>query len=212
MEKNLYSYYYDLYYEKTKLISDVKITNYDSNFCCKYCKTHDFIPNMEINNFLNKHLVLNKNKKFLLMAYRLIPEIFIYHDISTHELLKNFLQNNSGQLTNNYKYMFPDISNPNTYTYNFDRAFRFASLFYQPNLAFEDYLRCDLCKNYVCPYHIYLSNCLFKKCTMCNKKKWVICGWCKFDFNEYWGCIIVHHDNLLPQNLIVDTNSNGNFI
>jgi len=165
---------------------------------------------------------LNKNKKFLIIAYRLAPEIFVYHDISTHPVLKNLLQDNSGQLTNNYKFVHPNtfnsVHNPNLYTYNFDRVFRFSSLFYQENLGYEDYMRCDICKKHVCPYHIYLSNFLFKDCTMCNKKKWVICGWCKFDFNEYWACIILHNDmvlnedNTLQQQMDVDTNSLGNFI
>ena len=167
-------------------------------------------------------MVLNKNNKFLIIAYRIAPEIFAYNDLSRNSVLKKLLQNNCGQLTNNYKFVYPDTFSPtynsNLYTYNFERSFRFSSLFYQENLGYEDYMQCDLCKKFVCPYHVYLSNFLFKHCSMCNKKKWVICGWCKFDFNEYWGCIILHQDKILPQtnkdihNMDIDTNTLGNFI
>ena len=199
-----YNYYYDLYTKNNKFII-ISNTNFLNTFFCFYCKTYQFIPIHEIENFLQIHLENNKKKKFLIMAYRIIPEIFHNYDLSNNKILQNILQNNTGNIISIEQYKLLDKRNN---VYKIDKTFRFENQFYQEGLTLSDYINCDICKKYLCPHHAYISNTFFDVCKYCNVKNWTICGWCKYLFNEYWACKILHVNKLDIQ----DNDSIDNFI
>ena len=188
--------FYKSFYEKTELEEFAKSSNYDNECFCHYCKNYLVLPQFEILNFLNSHFTLNKNSKYLILVFRLCPDIFLDYDILTNKYLKRYILNFLN-ITNviydsieNFKDIvinqyFSKVSNSvNSHIYEI--------LFHQSNLKYIDYVKCDSCKNYMCPKHIHLSNCYFAKCKCCNIKSWTICGWCKPEFNEKIACKYLH--------------------
>jgi len=186
------------YYKNIYTISDHVIyentTNFANNNFCFYCQKYKIIPDQEINNFLYNHIILNKNPKYLKIVYRLCPEYFSTINVLSNKYLKNIVQNKFGihekEIVTNPTLIF------NNYLYDgifeFDIVHRFDILFHQENLTYCDYIKCDICKYYMCPMHVYLSNCYFAKCNICKEKLWNLCGWCKFHFNEQYACYYIH--------------------
>lgn len=186
---------YKNFYEKLEMKESDKSSNYDNECFCHYCKKYLVLPQYEILNFLNSHFTFNKNSKYLILVFRLCPDIFLDHDIFKNKYLKKYIMDYLGvnivsESTEFFKDViinqyFSKISNScNSHVYE--------TLFHQPNLKYIDYVKCDSCKNYMCPKHTYLSNCYFAKCKCCDTKGWSICGWCKPGFNEEIACKYLH--------------------
>jgi hypothetical protein len=187
-------------------------SNYNNHHFCFYCKNHMVIPEYEICTFLECHMIshqdnitnntaFKKYSKYLLLVFRLRPSIFLSHNVMENKYIKNYILDFLGikdkytnksegrtlmdfEILNQY-----EAKNSNRGNFN---SHIFEILFYQPKLDFIDYIKCDSCKNYLCPMHIYLANCVYKKCEICNEKKWTICGWCKPNFNEAIACKYIH--------------------
>jgi hypothetical protein len=188
--------FYKNFYEKLELDEVAKSSNYDNECFCHYCKNYLVLPQFEILNFLDSHFTLNKNSKYLILVFRLCPEIFSDCDILTNKYLKKYIMN----YLNLYNLIYDSTENfknivINQYFSKISNSFNshiYEILFHQSNLKYIDYVKCDSCKNYMCPKHTYLSNCYFAKCKCCNTKSWTICGWCKPGFNEEIACKYLH--------------------
>jgi hypothetical protein len=173
-------------------------TNYNNMHFCYYCKQNLVIPAGEITKFLNYHVYSKKYSKYLLIVFRLFPSIFIGYNILENKFLKKFILDYlSFKEHCKFEIEFAEFASLkliNEYelqTRNNLNSHIFENIFYQENLKYTDYIKCDSCKNYLCPMHIYLGNCIYKCCDICNKK-WTICGWCKPDFNEEYACKYIH--------------------
>jgi hypothetical protein len=188
--------FYKNFYEKTELEESAKSSNYENECFCHYCKNYLVLPQFEILNFLNSHFTLNKNSKYLILVFRLCPDIFSDCDILTNKYLKRYIMNylNLSNIIADSTENFKNIV-INQYLSKISNSFNshiYEILFHQSNLKYIDYVKCDSCKNYMCPKHTYLSNCYFAKCKYCNTKTWTICGWCKPGFNEEIACKYLH--------------------
>lgn len=172
-------------------------SDYSNENFCFFCKKYEVLPVSEIVNFLESHYINNKNNKYLLLVFRLKPDIFINFDIMNNNYLKKYIisylrlknydystQNINLDLAIKYQYYNTITNTFNTHIYE--------THFHQPNLKYTNYVKCDYCKNYMCPKHVYLSNCYFHLCNICKEKTWSICGWCKPIFNEYMACQYIH--------------------
>jgi hypothetical protein len=204
--------------EREDLKREISERDYSNESFCAYCKSHQVLPDFEIYNFMDKHLMTDSNitKKYLIMIFRLRPDIFFNYDVLSNKHLRKYIlsylrMNNisiehDGACTDVDKVCKFDLGDPremffrntkimNQYyskVFGSVNAYVYENLFHQPNLKFEDYLKCDSCKNYMCPKHIYLSNCYFGTCNYCKVRNWSICGWCKPGFNEYFACKYLH--------------------
>ena len=188
------------FYERPEDENTRIMTNYNNQQFCYYCRNYLVLPDYEIINFLNFHLSLKKYSKYLILVFRLCPGIFMGYNILDNIQLRKFVFNclNLNETDIDYNNYFIQFSIYNKYKNAFDfnsKHFIYENLFHQANLTFGDYIKCDSCKNYLCPMHIYLSNCHFKHCTKCHDKKWTICGWCKSSFNEELACKYIHKKN-----------------
>lgn len=192
-EKELFK----LFIEQDKHSETEFLSDYSNENFCFFCKKYEVLPASEIVNFLESHYINNKNNKYLLLVFRLRPDIFVNFDIMNNNYLKKYII--SYLSLKNYDY--------NTQNLNLDSAIKsqyyyaisnatnthvYENQFHQPKLKYTDYVKCDYCKSYMCPKHVYLSNCYFNLCNICKEKPWSICGWCKPNFNEYMACKYLH--------------------
>lgn len=197
--------FYKNFYEKIELEDIAKSSNYNNECFCYYCKNNLILPDFEIINFINSHLESNKNSKYLLLVFRLCPRIFSNYDVMANKQLRKYIRNYLGisdDFSNDKSSetsSLNDLNNViilNQYLSKITgclNSYIYENLFHQPNLKYVDYVKCDSCKNYMCPKHTYLSNCYYAKCKSCNIKTWTICGWCKSGFNEDIACKYLHH-------------------
>jgi hypothetical protein len=210
-ELSIINYYYEdnnlkkkellkLYYNETESEIITKSSNYNNEFFCNYCKNHMLLPDCEIDTFLYDHFMWNKKPKslkYLYLVFRLSPHIFNREQIMTNKYLRKYIIDYL-HVDNTYfhkQHIINDLILLNKYfeqVSNCSNLFIFENLFHQPNLTYIDYLKCDSCKNYMCPKHTYLANCYFATCSYCNIKKWTICGWCKLHFDEKYACKYIH--------------------
>jgi len=137
-------------------------SDYSNKCFCYYCINYFNIHKTDYEYLLDKYYYNNKNTKILILLYRLWTDLFMNIDISTHKVLAN-------------------INIPLTKSFEHWR-FIFDIYFYQPNLILDDYAQCDICKICICPLHQEICPFLYKKCIICNKKNWSLCGKCK---NKY---------------------------
>ena len=181
--------YSNIYFEvRLNVFSSHKNMNF-----CFFCKNYMVVPNYEIFNFLTKHLSLNKYSKYLIIVFRLQPDLFTGIDIMKNKYLRKYILN---YLNIQEKNVLNDVDYLMLYKNKLKNCtieYIYENLFHQPNLTYIDYIKCDSCKNYLCPMHIYLSNSLYKSCDICNVQKWTICGWCKNDFDEKYACKYMHN-------------------
>jgi hypothetical protein len=191
---------YKSFYERPEQEEIYKSSNFNNQFFCHYCKNYLVLAEAEIALFLNLHITLNKNYKYLILVFRLCPNIFLNYDIMMNKYLRryifNYLNLSDETFYNNADKYFYNIIILNQYFSIINKSTNshiFENLFHQPNLKYEDYLKCDSCKNYMCPKHMYLSNCYFAKCKICKSNNWTICGWCKPNFNEEYACEYIHN-------------------
>jgi len=192
------------FYEKEEDIEIKNSTNYDNGHFCFYCKNYMVLPDYEIINFLNFHLTQKKYSKYLILVFRLCPNIFSYQLVMENKYLRNYIHNylnleevefndpNEKMIKELIIYSQYEIKTKNS---RCNSSHIYENLFYQSNLKYIDYVKCDSCKNYLCPMHIYLSKFNFRDCNICKTKKWSICGWCKYDFNEELACKYIHQKN-----------------
>lgn len=190
------------FYEKEEDVEIKKSINYDNQHFCFYCKNYMVLPECEIINFLNYHLTQKKYSKYLMLVFRLCPNIFSYQYVMLNKYLRkhihNYLNLEEIEFNDRNEKMLKELVILCQYeikTKNFNSSYIYENLFYQPNLKYIDYLKCDSCKNYVCPMHVYLSKFNFRECNICKIKKWSICGWCKYNFNEELACKYIHQKN-----------------
>jgi len=193
------------FYERDEDLVNKKCVDYSNECFCHYCRNYEVLPDVEVHNFLNKYLILNTNinVKYLILVFRLRPDIFSNYDIMMNKYLKKYILSYLNIKDENSNNIFMKNSEEslfkNTEILSFMRASNsinehtFENLFHQSNLKYTDYIKCDSCKNYMCPKHIYLSNCYYAKCKICNVKSWTICGWCKPGFNEVYACKYLHN-------------------
>lgn len=187
------------FYQREEDSEIKKSINYENENFCFYCKNYLVLPDYEIKNFLNFHLVQKKYSKYLILVFRLCPNIFSYINVMENKYLRKYIYNyldiqdividdkdikfsNDINIYNHYQLK----NNHQTKEYIYE------NLFHQPNLKYTDYVKCDSCKHYLCPMHTYLSKFYFNKCDSCNNKTWTICGWCKYSFNEGLACEYIH--------------------
>jgi hypothetical protein len=203
---NNYEELYKIIYNQQDNELDIKTTDYSNINFCNYCKNYQIIPNCEVDNFISKHIISNINTKYLKIIFKLSPQLFYGYDIFKNKYLKKQIVNILNSETEKEKINLYEIEEDEeekdkkimdiltiycSKTPSLLNIHIYDNLFYQPNLCFIDYLKCDICKNYVCPMHTYLSNPHFSSCNYCDKK-WSICGWCKSNFNERYGCKYIH--------------------
>lgn len=196
----------EIYYEMVYSYNELPENNsdYSNESFCSCCKNQLVIPYTEIDNFVRTHSNINKKKfnKYLMLLFRLCPNLLPFNFIMTNKFLREKVYSYLN-LHDNFKY------NPNERTYeNINTDYTIYSIylsktnremspfvyeiyFHQVNLKYEDYIKCSICRRYQCPMHMYLSNCLFSKCTYCDKNC-IICGWCKPIYNEYYACKFIH--------------------
>jgi hypothetical protein len=181
----------------------VKNTNYSNESFCVCCKSQLILPHNEVNNFLNSHFDVKKkiNIKYLLLVFRLCPYYFSMDYLMKNPILKNKMiehLKSIGKISNDE--LTSINSNEQGEIILYDKYFSFINqvtpfayeiYFHQPNLTFMDYIKCSICRGYMCPMHYYLSNSSCIKCTYCDKN-WLVCGWCKPNFNEFYACKFIH--------------------
>ena len=181
-------------YESDETSDIMNSSDYDNSHFCFYCKNYLVLPNFETINFLKTHLIDKKNYKYLLLVFRLCPSIFDIKHILGNKYLKKYVYDYLGIKEPKTS----DLVILNQYSIKVGTNFKphvFENLFHQPDLKYTDYIKCDSCKNYLCPMHIHLGSCTYKKCEVCNDKTWMICGWCKVDFKEEYACKYIHQKN-----------------
>ena len=190
------------FYEREEDIEIKNSINYDNGHFCFYCKNYMVLPEYEIINFSNFHLKQKKYSKYLMLVFRLCPNIFSYECVMENKYLRNYIHKylnlEEVEFTDPNEKMLKELVIYSQYeikTKKCDSSHIYENLFHQPNLKYIDYLKCDSCKNYVCPMHIYLSKFNFRDCNICKTKKWSICGWCKYDFNQELACKYIHQKN-----------------
>jgi hypothetical protein len=205
IQKKSQENFYKIFYETEEPAEIKKSSNYNNECFCHYCKNNLILPNYEIINFLDSHLLLGKNPKYLLLVFRLSPNIFSNYNVMDNKHLRKYIINylniveeqkpksDSPELSkfNNLR----DMIILNQYLLKIKPSFNshiYEVLFHQPNLKYTDYVKCDSCKNYQCPKHAYLSNNYYAKCRICKEKSWTICGWCKPGFIEEIACKYLH--------------------
>lgn len=197
-ESNLYDYAKD-FYNKAEDIDIINSSNYNNEHFCYCCKNYMILPDYEKINFLNFHLSEKKYSKYLILVFRLYPQIFSFssamNNCHIRKYILNYLNLNDKIVEDETEQMLIDLSIFNKYEnvsgYNL-KYHIYENLFHQPNLKYCDYIKCDNCKNYLCPKHVYLSNCYYNKCNICFDRFWTICGWCKTTFNEELACKYIH--------------------
>lgn len=184
------------FYDRTENYKTEKTTDYTNQNFCYYCSNYMVLPNQEMDNFLNNHFKINKYSKYLFLVFRLCPYIFYSVDVMSNKYLEKFILTDLNLQSDYDKNKKFDIFNDYNIKNGFQlKPFVFENLFHQPKLNFCDYIKCDICKNYLCPMHVSLSNCFHKKCNICSDKIWNVCGWCKFDFEEHIACKYIHQKN-----------------
>ena len=179
------------YYEETAKFLEIKNTNYENSSFCYGCCNRLTIPENNINEFVINHLDFGCNKKYLLLIFIVEPTIFCGKNIFLNKHICKYIKNRldiydvtiTSEIFIDYltKIQSSMVTNENIYDI----------LFYQKNLTFVDYVKCDICKKFLCPMHIYLSAGYYSKCNKCPKY-WSICGWCKPVFYENIACKIYH--------------------
>lgn len=185
-------------YERSES-EDIKSSiDYDNMKFCYCCEQNLILPIYEITNFIRHHLLLNKYSKYLIIVFRLCPTIFLDYDVSENKHLKkyilDYISSKDKCEIDTGNSIFANLNLVNQYelcTRKSSNSHIFEILFHQENLKYTDYIKCDSCKQYLCPMHTYLGNCIYKKCNYCDKR-WTICGWCKSEFNEEYACKYIH--------------------
>lgn len=195
---------YKQMYESSSLESADRNTNYSNLSFCNFCRNQVVIPFSETDNFINAHRNINsiKYKKYLLPVFRLCPFLFDLDFVMSNKLLRGIVYNHLG-IIDNFKNnplerMEHDVINDYAVYNNYlsrirhDKThFVFEIYFHQPELQFSDYVKCNICKSYLCPLHFYISNSHCVGCKYCDKK-WLICSNCKPVFNEFYACKYIH--------------------
>lgn len=137
---------------------------------CHMCANYILISNLYAREFIEQNWNSQRNKKYMVMLFRLLPFLFQGFDLST-SVLKD-IEIPFGTSDESFEYVF------NGY-------------FHQPHLTAADYEICDACGVHLCPIHLKLNPMCFDKCNHC-KKNWCICLQCINSTNEKDMCQIVH--------------------
>jgi hypothetical protein len=127
-----------------------------------------------VEEFISTNWNSKRNKKYMIILFRLAPFLFHGKDLST-SILKD-IEVPFGMTDNSFEYVF------NNY-------------FHQPHLTYADYEVCDACGIYLCPIHLKLNPMNFEKCSFCNKS-WCVCIHCVHANVEKDLCERVHFESL----------------
>ena len=168
--------------------SDTESENHDK--LCYYCNKELVIPPNEVDNFINKHMNKKKKSLYVILVFRLCPTLLPCYFVMNNPTLKKIIIDYFNINDNNIDYYL--LYQNYNYVINKNiTSFMYNIYFNQPELKYDDHIKCSLCNNYMCPMHIYLSNTSYFKCKYCCKK-WILCGWCKPLFDEYYACEYIH--------------------
>ena len=203
-ESNSEAFYKNLYFRNNQ--QDCNTNDYKNTSFCFYCKTNLVIPSTEINNFINLYIYSNKKKhiKYLLLVFRLCPNLLPFNFVMTNKILRNTIFNLLN-ITDNFKNnlndrsyldIINDYSVYNRYIKHINnlinlQPYVYEIYFNQPDLKFSDYIKCSTCNNYICPMHVFLLYYFCSSCSFCEKK-WFVCGYCRPIFNEEYACKYIH--------------------
>lgn len=138
---------------------------------CKMCKNKEVIHEKYLLKFITNNLKSKRNKKYLVILYRLAPHLFNCLDLS--------------------KTVLHDINVPINTNSEVSYEFIFDIYFHQPNLNLCDYEVCDHCNSYICPIHLKFNPMHLNKCKYCPKT-WCICMNCMCSSSEKQLCDKIH--------------------
>jgi hypothetical protein len=144
-------------------IKDRLINNFEF---CYGCQKHLFFHVNNTDDFLNKFLYKNCNKKILIMAFRLYPKILEYINFNYYEKTLEIVSKIKMPITNNF----------------FDNSHIFEIYFNQNNLNYDSYLHCSHCNKYYCPLHVKIAPFKLFDCK-CGKKV-EICNFCYYVYTN----------------------------
>lgn len=179
-------------------------SNYENKNFCDCCRKQYVIPPSELDSFIFSHATFSspRTKKYLLLVFRLKPFLFPFDVVMDNPFLRQTVYDRTGT-NDRFKKNISARTEENketdklVYTKYFNilgieaTDFVYEQYFHQPYLTFCDYVKCSICRSNMCPTHYYLSNAQCSKCNFCDKS-WVVCGWCKPNFNEGYACKYIH--------------------
>jgi hypothetical protein len=136
---------------------------------CYLCSKQLLIHERYIDKFITNNLHSNRNKKYIIILFRLAPYLFDNYNL-TNTVLQNI--NVSTDIYDSFDFIF------NGY-------------FHQPELTFADYEICDSCLHYICPMHQKFNPMNYNRCHYCLKS-WCICLNCMYSSTEKNMCDKIH--------------------
>jgi hypothetical protein len=130
--------------------------NFEICYACKYGLL--FHPNY-IKKFIDIHLNKRSGKKYIIIAYRLIPNLHEYIELKDWDKYYDIIKG--------IKFPLKHLS---------DTEFIYNSHFYQTNLTIDSFMECNCCKTPFCPIHEKMAPSElveYKPGKLCN-----VCHWC----------------------------------
>ena len=137
---------------------------------CYLCLNQCLIHERYIDKFITNNLHSRRNKKYVIMLFRLAPYLFSKYDLSNSVLCGIHIP--FQELNQSYDFIF------NVY-------------FHQPHLTFSDYEICDNCSQHICPMHQKYNPINYKRCHYCLKG-WCVCLNCMYSSSEKALCDKLH--------------------
>lgn len=137
---------------------------------CYLCSKQLLIHERYIDEFIANNLYSVRNKKYMIILFRLAPYLFNEFNL-TDTVLQNIAV--SADIHDSYDFIF------NGY-------------FHQPHLTYKDYEICDICSHYICPMHQKFNPMNYERCYFCPKS-WCICLNCVYSTNEKIMCDMIHN-------------------
>ena len=127
---------------------------------CYSCRNQRLFHQNEMIDFLLRFLYIKTNKKILIIAYRLVPNIINLIIPSYREKFNSVISNIiCSKYLDPFEYIF------NMYFYN--------------THPINNYKQCDYCLEYYCPLHVKIAP---HKIVRNNNKVKEICNWCYYDY------------------------------
>ena len=136
---------------------------------CYLCLNQCLIHERYIDKFITNNLHSQRNKKYIIILFRLAPYLFNKYNLS-NSVLRGI--NIPFEMNQTFEFIF------NVY-------------FHQPHLTFSDYEICDNCSQYICPIHQKYNPINYKRCHYCLKS-WCVCLNCMYSSSEKGLCDKLH--------------------
>lgn len=158
---------------------------------CYLCSKQILIHERYIDEFIAKNLHSKRNKKYMIILFRLAPFLFKKIDLS-NTVLKNI---------------------HTSYCTDDSYGFIYNGYFHQPHLTISDYEVCDNCTHYICPMHLKFNPMNYRRCNYCWKT-WCICLNCMYTSTEINLCNKLHKNliqEVLPDTQEYDSDDNDDF-